>query len=53
MRPQQAQHIMVMFARRRGNAQDPIKQIWVRAVEQGFKPIELVLIQLPEASVGE
>src|SRR5271168_3300891 len=44
---------MVMITRRGAGTQDPVKQIRVRTVEQGFELIDLTFVQLPKAGVGK
>jgi len=42
-----------MFRRRIADAEDPVKQIRVRAIEQCFEPPELIAVQGLEGSLGE
>jgi hypothetical protein len=50
---QQLHHIVVMFWRRITDAEDPVKQIGVRAIEQRLKSPELIAVQSLEGVLGE
>jgi len=50
---QQFHHVVVMFRRRITDAEDPVEQIGVRAIEQRLEPPELIAIQGPEGGLGE
>ena len=43
---QKAQHIMVVLCRRWSDAEDPVEQIRIRAIEQGLEAIELNAVEL-------
>src|SRR6266403_3432903 len=50
---QQLHHVVFMFCRRITNAEDPIKQVGVRAIEQRLEPPELIVVQGREGVLGE
>jgi hypothetical protein len=50
---QQLHHVVVMFWRRITDAEDPVKQIGVRAIEQRLKSPELIAVQALERVLGE
>ena len=50
---QQLHHVVIMFWRRITDAEDPVKQIGVRAIEQCLEPPDLVAVQGLEGSLGE
>jgi len=50
---QQFHHVVVMFWRRITDAEYPVKQIRVRAIEQRLEPPDLVAVQGLEGVLGE
>src|SRR5258706_9899275 len=50
---EQAHHLVIVLAGRRTAAGDPIEQLRVGAIEQGFEPIELDAVQYPDEVVRE
>lgn len=50
---QQAHHVVVMFRRRRTNAEDPVEEIRVVAIQQRVEPVELGTVQALKKLVGE
>src|SRR5260221_14761012 len=50
---QQLHHVVVMFWRRIADAEDPVKQIGVRAIGQRLESPELVTVQGLEGVLGE
>ena len=46
-------HVVVMFRRRIADAEDPVKQIGVRAIEQRLKSPELIAVQGLDGILGE
>src|SRR3954454_9638414 len=45
---QKAHHVMIMLWRRRADAEDPVEQIGVGAIEQRFESVELRSVQALE-----
>jgi|RhiMethySRZTD1v2_1073278.scaffolds.fasta_scaffold13667_7 hypothetical protein len=50
---QQAHHVVIMLRWRRADAEHPVEQVRVGAIEQRFKPIELGIIQALEKPIRE
>jgi hypothetical protein len=50
---EQLHHVVIMFWRRIADAEDPVKQIGVGAIEQRLESRELVTVQGPEGVLGE
>src|ERR1700751_4423149 len=50
---QQLHHVVVMFRRRITDAEDPVEQIGVSAIEQRLESPELIAIQGLEGVLGE
>jgi hypothetical protein len=50
---QQRHHVVVMFWRRITDAEDPVKQIGVGAIEQRLEPPDLIAVQGLEGALGE
>jgi hypothetical protein len=50
---QQLHHVVVMFWRRITDAEDPVKQIGVGAIEQRLKSPELIAVQGRERALSE
>src|ERR1700693_5742785 len=50
---QQAHHIVIVLLWRRAAASDPVEQVDVGAVEQGFEPIKLGAVKAREKIVRE
>jgi hypothetical protein len=50
---QQLHHVVVMFGRRIADAEDPVKQVGVGAIEQRLKSPELTAVQGLEGVLGE
>jgi hypothetical protein len=50
---QQLHHVMIMFRRRIADAEDPVKQVGVGAIEQRLKSPELIAIQALEGVLGK
>ena len=50
---QQPHHIVIMFWRRIADAEDPVEQIRVRAIEQRLKSPELTAVQSLDGVLGE
>src|ERR1700756_219231 len=50
---QQLHHVVIMFWRRITDAEDPVKQIGVRAIEQRLEPPDLVAVQGLDGVLGE
>src|ERR1700726_1604542 len=46
-------HVMIMFRRRIADAEYPVKQVGVGAIEQRVKSPELIAVQALEAVLGE
>ena len=46
-------HVMIMFRRRIADAEYPVKQVGVGAIEQRLKSPELTAVQGLEGAVGE
>jgi hypothetical protein len=49
----QLHYVMIMFRRRIADAEYPVKQVGVGAIEQRLKPPELIAIQALEGVLGE
>src|SRR5229473_8287781 len=50
---QQLHHVMIMFRRRIADAEYPVKQVGVGAIEQCLEPPELIAVQGLEGVLGE
>lgn len=50
---EQHHHVVVMFRRWITDAEDPVKEIGVRAIEQRLEPPDLVAVQGLEGALGE
>ena len=50
---QQLHHVVVMFRRRITDAEDPVEQVGVRAIEQHLESPELIAIQHVDGVLGE
>jgi hypothetical protein len=50
---QQLHHVMIMFRRRIADAEYPVKQVGVGAIEQRLKSPELIAVQALEGVLGE
>src|SRR5258707_2088294 len=50
---QQLDQVVLMFRRRIADAEDPVEQIGVRAIEQRLEPPDLVAAQGLEGALGE
>jgi hypothetical protein len=48
-----AHHVVIVFRRQRGAAQDPVEQVRVGAIEQGLELIQLAGVQIREDPLGE
>jgi hypothetical protein len=50
---EQLHHVMIMFRRRIADAEYPVKQVGVGAIEQRLKSPELIAVQGLEGVLGE
>jgi hypothetical protein len=50
---EQLHHVVIMFRRWIADAEDPVEQIRVRAIEQRLEPPDLVAVQGLEGALGE
>src|SRR5260370_22643655 len=50
---EQLHHVMIMFRRRITDAEDPVQQIRVRAIEQRLESPELIAVQGLQGVLGE
>ena len=50
---QQLHHVVIMFWRRIIDAEDPVKQIGVRAIEESLESPELITVQGLDGVLGE
>jgi len=50
---QQLHHVVIMFRRRIADAEYPVKQVGVGAIEQCLEPPELIAVQGLEGVLGE